>query len=820
MSRHRSEIIAIVLLIMITLAPYWQVRNHEFVNYDDDDYVTHNSHIRSGWTWEGLSWALRSKLHGHWHPVTWLSHMTDCQFFGVNPAGHHLSSLFIHIVNTLLLFLILKRMTGALMRSAFVAALFAIHPAHVESVAWVADRKDILSTLFWMLAMWAYLHYVDRPRFRRYLLVVAAFVLGMMAKPMVVTLPLVLLVMDYWPLGRLQFWPSKKNGRPKNQELLNPGEQRVSARRLVGEKLLLLVFAGGFIFATMSARHQTFSRENAERQYEGGKLPAVLELLPEKHQMALPIVNYATYIRKMLWPYDLATPYPKPDKLRSWPIGGALLLMVCISFLVVWRGRRYPYLPVGWLWYLVTFLPVIGVVKMGPQMIADRYTYLPFIGLFIIIAWGVPDLLAGWRYRRLLLGISGGLLLLCLTVCAWLQVGYWKSSKTLFQHVVNVTTDNWLAHNNLGASLEKEGRLEEAAHQYSEALRAAPEIEEISVNVGIICMRQGKVDEALEHFSRAIRNKPKFPEAHINMGTALATQGRNDEALEHYSEALRLSPDSLIAHKNLGMLLAKQGKVDEAMGHYSEMLRIRPDYAEAHFHLGVALAGQGRADEAISHFSEALRIEPDYAEAHNNLGVILEAQGDFDKAMSHYSEALRIDPDNAGAHFNLSVALDRQGRVKEAIWHLSEVVRIQPESAQAHKKLGIALSKQGQIKEAVGHFSEALRIRPDDAEAHNKLGIALVRQGQGNEAIRHFSEALQIKPDYAEAHNNLGAALAKQGRFDEAISHYSEALKIKPDDPAVHENLGDVLAKQGRIEEATMHFDEALKIKRNSEKTP
>ncbi|MBW1744400.1 MAG: tetratricopeptide repeat protein, partial [Deltaproteobacteria bacterium] len=783
---------------------YWQVRNHEFINYDDDDYVTHNSHVRSGWTWQGLSWALRSKLHGHWHPVTWLSHMTDCQFFGVNPGPHHLSSVFIHILNTLLLFLI----------------LFAIHPAHVESVAWVADRKDILSTLFWMLAMWAYLRYVDRPRFRRYLLVVVAFVLGLMAKPMVVTLPLVLLVMDYWPLGRLKFWPSKGNRRPNNQESLNPGEQRVSARRLVGEKLLLLVFAGVFILVTMSARQRTFGTENIERQYEGGRLPAVLELVPERQQIARPIGNYITYIHKMLWPHDLATPYPKPGNLEFWQIGGALLLLVCISLLVVWRGRRYPYLPAGWLWYLVTFLPVIGVVKMGPQMMADRYTYLPYIGLFIIIAWGAPDLLGGWRYRRLLLGIAGGLVLLCLTVCTWLQVGHWKSSKTLFQHGVNVTNGNWLAHNNLGSVLEKEGRLEEAAHHYSEALRAWPELEEILVNIGIVRMKQGKIDEAFEHFSRAIRGKPKFVEAHINMGTALATQGRIDEALESYSEALRLSPDSLAAHKNLGMLLAKQGKVDEAMAHYSEMLRIRPGYAEAHFHIGVALAGQSRVDEAMKHFSEALRIEPDYAEAHNNLGVILEGQGQFDKAMSHYSEALRIDSDNAGAHFNLSVALDRQGQVKEAIRHLSEVVRIQPESARAHKKLGIALSKQGQIKEAVGHFSEALRIRPDDAEAHNKLGIALVRQGRGNEAISHFSEAIEIRPGYAGAHNNLGAALAKQGRFNQAISHYSEALKIKPDDPAVHENLGDALAKQGRIEEATMHFDEAIKIKRNSEKSP
>ena len=807
-----------VFLIVMTLAPYLQVRNHEFTNYDDDDYVTDNPYIRKGWTREGLSWALRSRMHGHWHPVTWLSHMTDCELFGLNAGGHHLSSVFLHILNTLLLFLVLKRMTGALLRSAFVAALFAIHPAHVESVAWVADRKDVLSTLFWMLGMWAYARYVNRPNFRRYLLIVVALILGLMAKPMVVTLPLMLLIMDYWPLGRSPFWPSGENRRSKEEVLLNNRPQQASVRRMIGEKLLMLVFAGFFILVTVFAREKTFGLSHVASQYEGGKIPAAIALLPETRHFARPLIFYVSYIGKTLWPSHLATPYPKPGLPGVWQIGGAFLLLACITFAVVWRGRRYPYLPVGWFWFLITLSPVIGFVRLGPQMLADRYTYLPLIGLFIMIAWGVPDLLGRWRYRTLLLGVSGGLTLLVFTLCTWVQVGYWKSTKTLFQHVVNVADRSWLAHNNLGAALEKEGRLEEALRHYSKALRIAPEIEEIAVNIGIIYMKQGKVDEAFKYFSQALRTKPKLVEAHINMGNLLMTQGKVDEAMEHYSEALRLRPDSFAGHKNVGMLLAKQGKVDEAINHYSEMLKIRPNDAEGHFLLGVALAGQGRVDEAVGHFSEALRIKPDYAEAHNNLGVILEKQGKLDEAISHYSEALRTDPDNLGAHLNLSVILERQGRLNEAIQHLSEVVRIQPESVQAQKELGIALSRQGHTEEAIAHLSEAVRINPDDAETQNKLGIALVRQDRSAEAIPHFFAAVKVRPDYAEAHNNLGAALVKQGRFEEAVSHYSEALRIKPDDAAVHENLGDVLAKQGRIKEATEHFDEAIRIKRNSKK--
>ena len=821
MSRYRSEIIVSIFLIVVTLAPYWQVRNYDFTNYDDDDYVTHNSHVRQGWTWKGFSWAFRTELHGHWHPVTWLSHMTDCQLFGVNSGAHHLSSVFIHIMNTLLLFLVLRRMTGALLRSGFVAALFAVHPAHVEAVAWVADRKDILCALFWILTMWAYIRYVDRPRLSRYLPVVLAFILGLMSKLMVVTLPLILLLLDYWPLGRVQFRPWRKSQGPKNRESLNYGVQRVSTLRLVGEKLILLVFAGGVVLVTMFAREQTFGEDTIARQYQGARVPIALKLLSETRRPGRAADYYLTYIRRAFCPYDLATPYARPDEPQFWQVVRALLVLAFISFFVVWWGRRYPYLLIGWLWYLITLSPVVGVVKLGPQLAADRYTYLPYIGLFIMVAWGVPDLFRGWRHRQLWIGVPGGLVLLSFTISAWVQVGYWKNSKTLFQRAINVTDGNWLAHNNLGAALEREGHWEEAVYHYSKALRAAgPLNQEILVNMGIVRMRQGKLDEAIEDFSKALRTKPTLVEGHINLGVALARQGRVDEAMEEYSVALRLSPNSWIAHDNLGKLLEKEGKVEEAINQYSAMLRIRPDNAEIRFRLGVVLAGQGRVDEAIRYFSEAIRLAPDYAEAHNNLGVILEAQGDFDKALYHYSEALRSDPDNPGAHFNMGVALERQGRFEEAIRHLSEVVRIEPESARAHEKLGIALSRQGKNEEAVAHFLKALRIRPEDAETHNKLGIALLRLGQDKEAIRHFSEAIRINPDYAEAHNNMGAALAKQGRFEEAASHYSEALRIEPDDAAVHENLGDVLAKLGRIKEATIHFDEAIRIKRNAKKTP
>jgi len=656
MRSHNLKLIVSLFLIIITLAVFWQVRNHEFVNFDDDDYITTNRYVQAGWTWEGVSWAFTSKFHGHWHPVTWLSHMTDCQLFGLNPAGHHLTSLFLHIANVLLLFLILERMTGALFRSALVAALFAIHPLHVEPVAWIADRKDVLSTSFWMLAMWAYVRYAERPGFGRYILILVAFILGLMAKPMVVTLPLVFLLMDYWPLRRFQFG--------QNHNSLKPRYQSASLRRLVGEKVLFLVVTGAFVILTVLARHSFFLYSKNIMKYGASQRPFLSSLMPEGHNLIHAPVSYITYIGKLLWPFNLAAPYPKPGMPVIWQVGAAGLLLICISFLVFWKGRRSPFLPVGWLWYLLTLLPVIGVVKAAPYMLADRYTYLPLIGLFIMIAWGVPDLVAGWRYRRLVLGISTAMLVLGFTVSSWLQVRHWKNGLTLFEHVVNVTTDNWLAHNNLGTALEAKGRFDEAITHYSEAVRINPNLVHIHNNLGAVLDRQGRFDEAISHFSEAVRIKPDYAEAHNNLGVVLTKQGKLEEAIGHYLKALVIKPDHAEAHNNLGLAYIGQGRVEEAFGHFSDAIQIKPHYAEAHFNLGVALAKQGKVWWAIRHFSEAVRIKPDYAGAHFNLGVALAQQGRLDEAIGHFSEAIRIKPDFSEAMHYLKQALEEAGQLE------------------------------------------------------------------------------------------------------------------------------------------------------------
>jgi Flp pilus assembly protein TadD len=608
MTRYRSEIIVSLFLVVSLFTVYGQVGHYEFINYDDNDYITENRHVRAGWTMEGLVWAFTTRFHRHWHPLTWLAHMTDCQFFGLNAGWHHLSSVFLHMANTLLLFFVFRRMTGALFRSAFVAALFALHPLHVEPVAWVASRKDVLSAFVWMLTMWVYVGYAERPGFTRYVLVLIGFILGLMAKSMVVTLPLVFLLLDYWPLGRFEFGQSFAGRGMGARKLPGAGRQMAPAFHLVWEKALFFLIVGACAVMAVLVMHRGRTLSSAMGAF-----------WPRMDLIAGSLVHYMRYMGQMFWPLDLATPYPEASMPPGWQVAGAGLLLLCISFLVFWQGRRRPYLPVGLLWYLFTLMPVIGLVRTGPHVMADRYTYIPLIGLYIIIAWGVPDLLERWRHGRMALGVSMGIVLLALIMSAWYQVGHWKNSVTLLTHTVNATANNWLAHNNLGVALKDQGQFEAAIYHYGEALRVNPTYAVARSNLGIVLAEQGKFEEAIEHFSEALRIQPDYEEAHYNLGLALAKQGNVQEAIRHFSEALRIKPGYGEAHYNVGVALANQGKLQDAMSHFSEALQIQPDYAKAHHQLGIALARQGRLREAIHHFSEALQIQPDYPKARHNL---------------------------------------------------------------------------------------------------------------------------------------------------------------------------------------------------------
>lgn len=601
---NKPNIYICIALTIATLVVFWEVKNFEFVNYDDKGFIIENPLIQSGITFESVKSAFK-KSWGYWKPVANLSLMLDHEIYGMDPGGFHLTNLILHIANTLMLFIFLRTVTGAMWQSAFVAALFSLHPLHVESVAWITERKDVISAFFWMLSMLGYAYYLRRPGFAGYMLMLISLALGLMAKPMLVTLPFVFLLFDYWPLGRLKFPDKnseektingstpvekrKKRTNPKGKKaskikvspLSRPDVSASSVMRLVREKIPMMIIVALSVFILLASYNVTDKDAGATGSPEFG------------YRVENALVSYTKYIEKMFVPNGLAIPYP--HKTIPWQMTVfSLIILSGISLAAVKTARSRPYIAVGWFWYLGTLVPVLGLVNFGSFSMADRFTYIPLIGLFIIIAWGVPDLLSKWSYRKRFFYVSCAVILLTLMSLSKRQVGYWENSITLFERAIKVTSDNYVAHNNLGI--------------------------------------------------------------------ALKDQGRVDDAIEQYSEALLINPDHARAHNNLGIALKEKGKIDNAIEHFNEALRIVPDFEEAHNNLGTVLKDLGRVDDAIAHFREALRIRPDYAQAHNNLGVSLYSKGDIDGAIEQFQEAIQINPNYANAKNNLKKVLIRQNR--------------------------------------------------------------------------------------------------------------------------------------------------------------
>ena len=727
-----------VLLVLGTVAIYGPAMRCGFVNYDDDYYVTSNVHVQDGLSWAGMKWAWANPVAGNWHPLTIWSHILDCQLFGLKPWGHHLTNVVLHALNAGLVFWLLQRMTGAAWRSLLVAALFALHPLRVESVAWVSERKDVLSGFFGLLALLTYARYAqssvisgpsppaaardNRPRTTAYrllitdhrllfyLLSLCFFALGLMSKPMLVTWPFVLLLLDYWPLGRMRQRMQNAECRMQNSEasdastLRSPAQDGHPAPRttphvsrftfhvsLLLEKLPFFALAAAASVVTFLVQKQV------------GALTGT-ESLPLNARFGNALISYGRYLGKLFWPMDLAVYYPRPD---HWPMGKVLFaggLLLGVSTLVCVQRRRHPYLLMGWLWFVGTLVPVIGLVQAGGQAMADRYTYLPSLGVLVLAVWGACEMTRSWRYQLPAWSVAGGAAVVICLALTHQQLGHWKDSEALFRHALEVTEHNSLAHNNLGAALATKGQSDEAIRQLQEALRL----------------------------------QPGFALAGNNLANALLKKGQTDEAIRQFQEVLRLKPDHAEAHYNLGTALLMKGQTDEAIRQFQEALRLNPDHADAHYNLGNALGKQGRTDEAIRQFQEALRLEPDHSLAHYNLGNAFFMKGQMDEAIIQYQEALRLNPNHAEAHYNLGTALGSKGRNDEAIIQYQEATRLNPGNADAQYNLGLALASKGQTEEAIRRFEAALKVKPDYPEAHNHLGLALVRKGQTDEAIRQF----------------------------------------------------------------------------------
>lgn len=634
-NKARSEFIICLFLVVIILASYWQLPSHGFLSFDDNEYITQNTHVHEGITWKNIVWMFSITDSGYWQPLTWMSHMLAYQLFGTNPSMHHLINLLLHMANSLLLFLVLKRMTGAQWQSAFVAVMFSLHPLNVESVAWASERKNVLSTFFWMLTIMTYVRYAEQPNFHRYLLVLFVFVLGLMSKPMLITLPFVLLLLDHWPLCRFKLsQPGCVHQKDYNSIRINSHQSL--GLRLVLEKIPLLLLSATCIY---------ISALSIQRY----KIVISIASVPMKLRIANALVSYVLYIKKMIWPQNLAVFYPYPSTLPAWQTIGAFLLLACVTFLAFRWIRLKPYLTVGWLWYIGTFIPATGLIQAGlwPAM-ADRFSYVPLIGLFIIIAWGVHDLFGRWRYRKAGFTAASITLVTIFIVMTWLQLKHWQDGVALFTHNVRVTHKNSLAHKELADALEQQGNLDKAIFHYFKALKINPDFAEAHNNLGYILVRRKHYKEAIDHYKAALRIKPHYAEAHNNLGTAFLFQGDEKEAVVHYFEALKYNPNYAGTYYNLGKIYINQNKIEKGIHFYKKALELNPEMTQVLYDLSWLLSSH--ENERYRDGKEALDLAKKLCKiTRNNQPLALDAlaaayaeTGRFNEAVFTVRKALKI----------------------------------------------------------------------------------------------------------------------------------------------------------------------------------
>ncbi len=686
-TRHKNfnPILICLALAILTVITFWSLKDCGFISFDDVVYVYENTYVKSGLNANSIGQAFSFsselvKLSGHWHPLTWLSLMLDYQIFGLNPSGYHLMNLLFHVMNTILLFLIFHRMTKKLWPSAFVAALFAIHPLHVESVAWIAERKDVLSTFFFMLTMGAYSYYVEHRGWRRYFFVLLFFALGLMAKPMLVTLPFVLLLLDYWPLQRFQkimgIKPSATRDNSTNASnfvptcrdsfsasLIRIGVSTIKPDRQVQPQVFNSVTSDkqkkkSKKKLSISVKQPLEIKKPAEPEYKCSliypllweKVPlfvlaiisSIVTLFAPQSAGAIPyteirppvvyignaFISYIAYIGKMIWPNNLAVFYPYPKFLAPWQVFGSVFLLIAITLAVVWRAKKIPYLLTGWFLYIGTLVPVIGILQAGYQAMADRYTYIPLIGLLIMVAWGVPDLLKRWHYRKEILLTSSALSILCLCIITWTQVGYWQNSITLYDHTLKVTDNNWFIYNNRGNAYNDIGNYKQAIEDFNRAIEIKPGYVDAYINRGVAYNVLGNYRQAIEDFNRAIEIKSDCTEAYNNRGVAYNSLGKYRQAIEDFNRAIKIKPGYINAYNNRGVAYNGLGNYRQAIEDYDRAIEIKPGYAKAYHNRGIAYNGLGNYRQAIEDYDRAIEIKPGYVNAYYNRGLIYLNQGD------------------------------------------------------------------------------------------------------------------------------------------------------------------------------------------------
>ena len=753
-----AVLVVCAVLAAITIIAYEPVRHNGFVGYDDGRYITENPQVKQGLTLETLKWAFTKPHYFMWHPLTTLSYLVEYEFFGANAVASHLINLLFHIINALMLFWILKKMTGTFWPSAFAAALFAVHPLQVESVAWAAERKNVLSGLFWLLTIAAYIRYADfgelsrgeKPKAGRYMVLLLVYGLCILTKPTVVVVPFVLLLLDFWPLRRIT---------------------RNTIRRLIIEKIPLFFLAALLCVVTVFA------------QKSGG----VIKTMPHfafQYRLENAIVSYISYLFKMAYPVNLAVFYPHPGpRIALWQPLLALIALAVITGLVFYFGRRRRYLITGWLWYVGTLVPVIGLIQVGGQAMADRYMYLPMVGLLIIIAEAMSEIIRKWRYSRYVLFVISAAILVVLMIAARNQVRYWKDDFTLFGHAIDVTKNNENMHYNIGHAYQQKGQFEKAIEHYKETLRIEPGDLQAMNNLGVLLLSQKKTDEALKIFEKAVQ---------LN---------------SHYIDSIN----------NLGLALREKGRVKEAMEKWQQVIDLEPMQPEAHYNIGVTMLRNGRYNQAIEHLNKSLEKKKEW-DVYNYLSTSYMALGQFKNAMGSYNEAIKLKPGDMNIESNIAMTLTKLGKAEQAEQIWQRILARDPENFKAHYGLGRLLADKKQLDKAMEHFNKVLQAKPDWFEIHLMIADVYYKQKELTLAVQHLREAVRLKNDYSEAMNLLAwiEATAKDIGIrnpDEAVRFASSACELTANkNPVILDTLAVAYASAGRFNDAIKTAQTAVKL--------
>ena len=702
------------VLAGITWLVFGQTVAHQFVTYDDPQHVYENAKVAAGLSPESVLWAFTHTVGGNWHPLTVISHMLDCQLYGLKPAEHHFTNVLLHTIAAILLFLVLRRMTGTLWQSAFVVALFAIHPLHVESVAWISERKDLLSAVFFMLTLGAYIRYVHTRSFTSYLLVLLMFAFGLMSKPMLVTVPFVLLLLDYWPLKR--FAPELPVKRDQQRRV----ENRESIRRILLEKIPLLLFSFASCAATLLAQRHFIDPI--------GHLTLI-------NRFSNAAVATVIYLRQLVWPFGLSVFYPHPrHNLSVLQVLVAALFLIAVSAAAFMCRRRNPYFLTGWFWFLGMLVPVSGIIQVGEQAHADRYMYLPQIGLYILVTWFVADTVSSWRHRRILLATAMASSIALLTYLAWKQTSCWRDGRAIWTHALAVDPQNDMAH----------------------------------ISLCDLDLRENRLDDAVFHARTALEIRPDSADAHSRLGVALSASGQNEEARIHFQKALETHQIRPRVHYNIATLLLNSGHLDEAIAEFNKELQIQPEFVEAHNNLGIALTSKGELDGALAHFQKALELDPHLPKVHHNIAMILLRQGQLDQAIAHLQKELQVNPVSAEAHNDLGIAWSQEGRIDQAINEWQKTLEVQPDNLNAYCNLVwvFATFPDDTIRsgaKAVALGERALKLSgKKDPRIYRLLAAAYAENHQFDKAI----ETAQRGSELATKQGNYAAANALESNID------------------------------------------------------